>query len=110
MAFDPDNGQAAQTRVRGEVEIGLTILCRLNSWRFVSKRILAQESNGQTETLQGLIITVGDCGARPPPLGIVEQFGWRTGGDGKKSSVLVLTQDGRTAPLGTLSLLIHQLL
>jgi len=45
---------------------------------------------------------VGDCGAPRPPLGIVRHFGWRTGGDGKKTSVLVLTQDGQTAPLGTL--------
>jgi len=45
---------------------------------------------------------VGDRRARRPPLGIVGQFGWTTGRDGKKSSVLVLTQDGRTAPLGTL--------
>jgi len=104
VAFNSDNGQAAQTLVTEEVEIGVTILCSLNSWRFVSQRILAQESNGQTETLQGLIIMVGDCGAQGTPLGIVGQFGWRTGPDGKKSSVLVLTQDGRTAPLGTLEM------
>ena len=49
-------------------------------------------------------MTVGDCGARRPLLGIVGQFGWRTGRDGKKSSVLVRTQDGRTGRLGTLNL------
>ena len=47
-------------------------------------------------------MTVGDCGARRPLLGIVGQFGWRTGRDGKRSSVLVRTQDGRTGRLGTL--------
>ena len=37
------------------VEIWLTILCSLNSWRFVSKLISwRKESNGLTETLQGL--------------------------------------------------------
>jgi len=47
-------------------------------------------------------MTVGDCGTRRPPLGIVGQFGWRTGRDDKMSSVLVLDPGGRTAPLGTL--------
>ena len=44
---------------------------------------------------------VGGCGAQRPPFRIVGQFDQRTGRDGKKSSVLVLTQDGRTGPLGT---------
>jgi len=40
--------------------------------------------------------------ARRPQLSIVGQFGCRAGRDDKTSSVLVLTKDGRTAPLGTL--------
>ena len=46
--------------------------------------------------------TAGDGGARRPLLRIVGHFGWRTGRDGQKSSVLILPQDGRIVPLGTL--------
>ena len=58
--------------------------------------------NQMARDITGVNMTVDDCGARRPLLGIVGQFGWRTGRDGKKSSVLVRTQDGRSGRLVTL--------